>query len=64
MEEPDEEGELKEEVEGDELKDEAREVVDDIGNAKHNPVCEPLSIISCSIRFKCEERHETRIGNA
>ena len=64
MEEPDEEGELEEEVEGDELENEAGEMVDDIGDAKHNPVCEPLSIISCSVRFKCEERHEAWVCNA
>ena len=64
MEEPDEEGELKEEVEWDELEDEAGEMVDDIGDTKHNPVCEPLSIITCSVRFKCKEGHEAGIGNA
>ena len=64
VEEPYEEGKLEEEVEGNELKDEAGEVVDDIGNTKHNPVCEPLSIITCSVRFKCKEGHEAGIGNA
>ena len=45
VEEPDEENELEEEVEGDESQNEAGELVDDVKDAENNPVGQPLFVV-------------------
>ena len=64
MEEPDQEAELDEEIEGNKGKDEASELVQDVEQAEDDPVCQPLFVIISTVRLKGEERHEAGVSNA
>jgi len=63
MEEVDQEAQFQEEVEWDELQDDARELVDDVECTEAHPVRKPLRVVIFSIRLKSNETHEGGVGN-
>ena len=63
VEEPDEEDQLEEEVEWDESKDKAGELVDNVEESEYDPVCEPLLIVIGALRLESEEGHEAGVGD-
>lgn len=63
VEEPDEDGELEHVVEGDEVEDEAGELVDHVEQTEDHPVGEPLLVVAQTVRFEGVEAHEHGVGN-
>jgi hypothetical protein len=63
VEEPDEDGELEHVVEGDEMEDEAGELVDHIEQTEDHPVDKPLLFVAQTVRFEGVEAHEHGEGN-
>jgi len=51
-------------VEGNEVEDKARKVVDDLENAEHNPVGEPLGFLLCVTGIECQEWLENGVCNS
>ena len=65
VEQPDQDCQLQHIVEGDEVKDKARELVNHVEEAKDDPVGEPLLVISLSAAvLQSVERHEHGIGDS
>jgi len=64
VEEPDKDCELEHVVEGDEVEDEAGELVDHVEQAKDHPVGEPLLVVSLTVRFEGMEAHEHGVCHA
>ena len=64
MEEPDEEDQLEEEVEGDESQDKSGELVDDVEETEDDPVCEPLLVILRTLGLESEEGHGAWVCDA
>ena len=64
VEEPDEEDELDEEVEGDEGQDEAGELVHNVEKAEHDPVGQPLLVVVSALGLESKEGHEAGVGDA
>ena len=64
VEEPNEEDELEEVVEGDEAEEESSELVDDVEETKDDPIRQPLLIVIFLIGLEGEERHEAGVSDA
>jgi hypothetical protein len=63
VEEQDEDGELEHVVEGDEVEDEAGELIDHVEQTEDHPVGEQLLVVAQTVRFEDVEAHEHGVGN-
>ena len=64
VEKPDKDGELEHIVEGNEVKDEAGELIDHVEQAEDHPVGEPLLVVAQAVRFERVEAHEHGVSHA
>ena len=57
-------GQLEHIVEGDEVENETRELIDHVEEAEDDPVGQPLSIVGLTIRLQRVEAHENGISHS